>query len=126
MKKSNKIIFSDNAVVDKYSNIFDECTRLKYEAMGITRDDHVDALAYAVNYMADVYSIGGIKKRFKELGIKRYKIIQYDHMNITFKIPSKYIEYVKKLTKIAFMKGVQYNIEKLWFWQCWFEKIQII
>ncbi len=74
----------------------------------------------------DMGTIKIIKDSFKKLGIKRYKVIVYDHQNVILKVPKKNIKDVKKLVERAGMAGVTYEVQKLWFFQCRFKKIQII
>ena len=74
----------------------------------------------------EMKTIQGIKDLFKKAGINRYKVIEYDHLNVTLKVPKKHIENVKKLEKEAGIARINYQVKKLWFFQCWFKKIQIV
>lgn len=71
-------------------------------------------------------TIGGVKKIFKKAGIKRYKLIIHDHLNVTIKVPRKHIKNVKELSEKTGLVGINYQMKKLWFFQCWFKRIQVI
>ena len=71
-------------------------------------------------------TIHQIKDTFKKSGIKRYKIIMHDHLNVDIHVSRKHVSSVKKLSKTDGIAGVNYQVKKLPFWQCWFDKIQVV
>ncbi len=66
------------------------------------------------------------KDYLKKSGIKRAKIIIHDHLNVDIHVSWKHIPSVEKLTKAAGIAGVNYQVKKLWFFQCWFKRIQVV
>ncbi len=77
-------------------------------------------------YRPIMETIHKIKKQFKKSGIKRYKIIMHDHLNVDIHVSRKHVSSVKKLVNRSGKAGVNYQVKKLWFFQCWFEKIQVV
>ena len=71
-------------------------------------------------------TIQELKSYFKKAGIKRYKVIIHDHLNVDIHVSQKHISSVEKLAKESGLAGVKYNIKKLWFFQCWFKKVQVV